>query len=204
MEKWRKIEGIDNYDFSFNGSTALCRSGLTGKLLSNNPGKNKYIAWGLIVNGERIHKQAARWIALAFPELVQNEYFEGAVIDHIDTDTMNNHPSNLRWVSAKGNMNNPLTKEHIREQKVGNNNPMYGKELTDEHKRKIATAMTNNPLKSYIAEQYSKEGNLLCTYLSIHEAGRQTGISFQHIAACISGKRKTAGGFVWRYGEQPE
>lgn len=33
-------------------------------------------------------------------------WFDGAVVDHIDRDTSNNHPSNLRWVTASDNRRN--------------------------------------------------------------------------------------------------
>lgn len=207
MSEWRKIDGIENYEFSFNGKDALCRSGLkwrgqTGRLLSTNRGTNKYVAWNIYVDGKCLHKQAAWFIAKAFPEFVQNEYFEGAEIDHIDTDRLNNHPSNLRWVDKKGQMNNELTKEHIRSLKIGEGNPMYGKSLSTEHKNKISKSMTNNPLKSFKVSQYTKNGEIINTYVSMHEAHRQTGIPFQSIAACVSGVRNTAGGFVWKHGEQ--
>lgn len=35
-------------------------------------------------------------------------------IDHIDTNGLNNHVDNLRWVTHTQNMNNPTTKEHIK------------------------------------------------------------------------------------------
>lgn len=40
-------------------------------------------------------------------------------IDHIDGDRANNHVENLRYASAKMNMNNPITKERIRESLTG-------------------------------------------------------------------------------------
>lgn len=36
-------------------------------------------------------------------------------------------------------------------------------------------------------------------YKSTREAWRETGVGFSHISECASGKRKTAGGFHWRY-----
>jgi len=39
---------------------------------------------------------------LVAEELVSG-YFDGAIVDHIDRNTLNNHPSNLRWVTYKTN-----------------------------------------------------------------------------------------------------
>ena len=36
-------------------------------------------------------------------------------VDHIDTNKLNNNINNLRWVQPSENMNNPLTREHIKE-----------------------------------------------------------------------------------------
>ena len=47
-----------------------------------------------------------------FPILKTNLY-----VDHIDTDILNNHVDNLRWVTPKENMNNEETKKNIRKAK---------------------------------------------------------------------------------------
>ena len=44
---------------------------------------------------------------------------------------------------------------------------------------------------------YDKKGNLLTTFESIQKAKDITGV--KNINACLSGKEKTAGGYVWRY-----
>lgn len=41
------------------------------------------------------------------------EIEKGKEIDHIDTNPHNNRLDNLRQVSRKNNMNNPLTKKHL-------------------------------------------------------------------------------------------
>jgi hypothetical protein len=47
--------------------------------------------------------------------------------------------------------------------------------------------------------QFSKDGDLIKTYSSISEASKLTGISKSIIFYCLKGKRKSAGGYIWRY-----
>lgn len=50
--------------------------------------------------------------------------------------------------------------------------------------------------------QYSLSGELVCVFESIAEAKSKTGIGA--ISLCCSGKRQTAGGFIWKYYEDIE
>lgn len=54
-------------------------------------------------------KPVHRMVAELF---VPNPYNK-PIVDHIDTNKHNNKADNLRWVTNKENMNNPLTREHI-------------------------------------------------------------------------------------------
>lgn len=47
--------------------------------------------------------------------------------------------------------------------------------------------------------QYLKEGEFIRKYASAREAARVLGIARPSITACCRYKRKSAGGFVWRY-----
>lgn len=51
--------------------------------------------------------------------------------------------------------------------------------------------------------QYTKDGTYIQTYDSIIEASQKTGANDRHISCVCKGKRKTTGGFVWKY-ETPE
>ena len=65
-------------------------------------------------------------------------------VDHIDTNTQNDIVDNLRWVTNKENMNNPLTKKHISEALIGHlnhkgeKNNMYGKHHSEEARNKMS------------------------------------------------------------------
>lgn len=47
--------------------------------------------------------------------------------------------------------------------------------------------------------QFSKDGMFIKEWTSIIEAGRQLRTSIGNICACLNGRRKSAGGFVWKY-----
>ena len=47
--------------------------------------------------------------------------------------------------------------------------------------------------------QLTKDGTLIKEWPSAHEAEHQLGIFHQNICACLKGRYKSAGGFVWRY-----
>lgn len=161
METIRFVPGFEGlYQVSISSKEGKCYSyynknwGLgAAHQLSNKPAqKSGRIFWGLHKNGLNICRQAAYWIAITFPELVQNEYFDGAVIDHIDTDVLNNHPSNLRWVTHKGNTNNPLTLKKIKNSGYVHN---------------VSTPV----------EQFDDQGNIIAFYPSMHEAAKQSGVT---------------------------
>ena len=48
-------------------------------------------------------------------------------------------------------------------------------------------------------KQFSLDGVLIAVYSNLTEAQLATGIIRQNISACCKGKRKTAGGFKWKY-----
>jgi len=47
--------------------------------------------------------------------------------------------------------------------------------------------------------QYSLDGDFIQEWHSVAEAERATGIGRRNIGAVCNGKRKTAGGFKWKY-----
>lgn len=70
-------------------------------------------------------------------------------IDHINTIKTDNRAENLRWVTAKENSNNPLTRKH-------NSEAQKGKLVSEETKRKISEAQKGKPGKPHSEETKRK------------------------------------------------
>ena len=105
------------------------------------------------------------------------------------------------------------SKQKISEAKTGEKHPMFGKHLSEESKKKISEANTgkhhSEEHRKKISQskgvngilQFSKDGELIAEYSSIHEAERQTGCNNCSICNCCKGNRKSARGFIWKYKE---
>lgn len=94
-------------------------------------------------------------------------------IDHINTIRDDNRVENLKWCTQKENCNNALT-----------------------------NSRHNGGKSKKTVEQWSLDGTtLIARYESISEAARQTGVEKKNISACCNGKRKSAGGYKWRYAD---
>lgn len=57
-----------------------------------------------------------------------------------------------------------------------------------------------NPKKVKI-HQLNTKGEFIKEYNSVTEASRELGIPKSNISYCLTGKRKTAGGYIWKYAE---
>lgn len=72
----------------------------------------------------------------------------------------------------------------------------------DDHSA-LAVASTINQSRTTFKRcavlQYSLDGEFIKRYASSGEAERENNISSSKVGACCRGKRKTAGGYVWKY-----
>lgn len=153
-EEWKDIPGFEGY---YQASTTGKIWSIKSKKEIGKPDSKNRCSVRLCRNGyiSKNH-QTARWIAITFPELVANAYFEGAVIDHINTDPTDNRPSNLRWTTYKGNSNNQLTKEHL-------SNSKKGTVFTKKHRKALSLAHIGKPNISRSKEviQYNVDGQFI-------------------------------------------
>lgn len=96
-------------------------------------------------------------------------YIEGLVVNHIDGNKLNNMASNLEWVSQAENIH---------------------------HAYRIGLA---KPTSSCFPERSVMCVETNIQYKSISEASRSTGVNPSNIGAVCRGKRKSAGGYTWKY-----
>ena len=135
-----------------------------------------YRTIGLWKNGFCKNICVHRLVAQAFIPNPENK----PQIDHIDGNPLNNKVDNLRWVTAKENIANPITM-----------------------KRKSVAAMGNHMTGRFGALHHnSKRVQCIETktvYYGFAEASRKTGINAFGISMATNGKRTTAGGYHWQY-----
>jgi group I intron endonuclease len=99
-------------------------------------------------------------------------------------------------VGGSGHKNGTLsteTKEKIRKSVNKYYESNGDTRCIEKHREGMAKAKGRN------VDQYDKEGNFIKTHISIAEAARETTVSKGGIGFVLSGKHKTAGGFVWKY-----
>ena len=91
-------------------------------------------------------------------------------VNHKDEVKTNNAANNLEWMSRADNNN------------YGTRNKRVGEAFSKQVQ---------------MFDKYT--GELLATFPSLHEAKRVTGIYQSNISECCNGKRKSSGGYKWRY-----
>ena len=75
-----------------------------------------------------------------------------------------------------------------------------GVKISEESRLKISESKKGSiPVNRKPVEQLDKEGNLVNKYNSVMEASKKTGIDFRLISAVCLEKRKTTGGYIWRF-----
>jgi len=118
---------------------------------------------------------------------------------------------------TKRKMRKPKTETHrkrISESRKGSGNPMYGKKLSAEHRRKISEGEkgkrlsedhkakisgANNYKSKRVAQYDAKTGQLIFVWECASKAAKDCHITQANISACCRNERRTAGGFRWEY-----
>lgn len=176
MEKeiWADIKGYEGlYQVSTYGrvrSINYRHSGCT-KFLKQI--KNKFGYFRVMLYKDGVKRRLFYVHCLVAEAFIPN-WFDDCDVNHRDEDKTNNHISNLEYCDRKYNVN-------------------YGT-----RNRRISTKLTNGKMSKQVL-QYTKDGDFVKEWSSVHEINRQKGYDCSHIFKCCSNKRKSAYGFIWKY-----
>ena len=173
-EIWKDIEGYEGlYKVSNFGNVLSLRHKKPKLLKPYNNGKGYLLVDLRNNNKPRKTISVHRIVAQAFlPN--PNNY---PVINHKDENPLNNNVNNLEFCTIYYNTH-------------------YGTAIDRMSKKLINRKDLSKPVL-----QFDKNKNLLNEYPSMNDAARNTGITVANISSVCKGKRKTAGGYVWRYKE---
>lgn len=179
MEVWKDVKGYEKlYEVSNYGNVRSLNYNGTKKVVLLKPQEtiHGYFMVQLYKNGISKKFQVHRLVMISFVENTKNK----PCVNHKNGIKTDNRLENLEWVTYSENEKHS---HHILGKKYYQ--PMKGM-FGLNHNR-------SNPVV-----QISLDGFIIADYDSRKEAFDKTGISQSNISLCVSGKRKKAGGYIWK------
>lgn len=183
-EIWKDIKGYEGYYqvSSYGNVKSLNRRvehkknrtrNIIERILKSKPNGKGYYIVGLHRNGIMKHKTIHRLVCEAFIPNPLNK----PCINHLDSNTTNNHVDNLEWVTYKENTQHGF--------KYGNMDIEFYKQLGKNTGKKVLMfSIRNDPL-------------LLFDNQSI--AQRMSGFDSRRISDCCNNKRESYKNYKWQY-----
>lgn len=177
-EIWRYIDGYEGlYQVSNFGNVRTLKFGKK-RILKPSKDKDNYLKVTLCKDGKLKTYKIHRLAAFAFIPKIEGKNH----VDHIDGNRQNNNVNNLRWCNQKENNNFDLARKHKSEATKGRIGAWKGK-----------TGALHNSSKAVLCVELNK------VFGSVREAERELNINHSSISECCLNKRKSAGGYTWKY-----
>lgn len=153
-----------------------------------------------------------RLVAEAFIPNPENKPY----IDHINAVRDDNRIENLRWVTHKENMNNPIAIERNRIKTTNRmKDPLERKKVSDGVRRRYEdpafrqkTLLANQTQEvrrkrqiasSKVVLHYDEEGQFVGRYDSTKDAAEKAGVSQSQISNYCRGRQKPKNKHIWKY-----
>lgn len=200
-EIWKDIEGYEGlYQVSNLGNVRSLNYGRTGeiKLLNQYTNKKGYKHTSLSKNGKVKNHLIHRLVAIAFiPN--PNNYKE---VNHKDENPSNNNVKNLEWCTREYNNNYGTRNKRASEK-------MKGKSPSEEHRKKLSESLKgkykgkDSPNAKPIL-MYDKEGNFIKRFECARDTNEYFGKknAYKNVSRCLTGRRKTAFGYMFKYADE--
>lgn len=225
FEKWENIRGYEGYYqvSNYGNVRSLDRSikysdgrnyNYEGQMLMPVKDNHDYLWVGLTKNSITINFSIHRLVG----EYFLDGYFEGAVINHKDRNSLNNHHSNLEWCTQRWNVQHGKgwhrskeeeVKESLKELYVNDKKTTleiaellkisdrtvrkYLKQLGIKIEKALMDKKT--PIKAF--DKMTNE--FIGEYESQQECARKLGIDVRNINAVLKNKRKSCKGYYFKY-----
>lgn len=172
-----KVRSLDRYVNAKNNSKTFI-SGIIRKPQKNHKG---YLSVVLSKHCTSYTKLIHRLVAEAFIPNPKNL----PQVNHIDTDKTNNNVSNLEWVTGLENIRHAFANGCFK----------YTQKHLEASKNNIKKAIASHKIK--VVQLIGNR--LINIFDSITEASADIEQSGNHISSCCKHKRKTCGGYNWKY-----
>lgn len=144
-------------------------SGVAQRVLKPALDTTGYLVVNLTDGERKVNRSIHRLLATAYIPNPDNHLH----VNHKDGNPLNNKLANLEWVTSGTNTRHAID--------MGMTDPK-----------------TRHPDMAEI-EQQDLMGKPIRTFMSLHDAGRETQVAWQNISKVCRGLRKTAGGFRWAF-----
>lgn len=176
MEIWKNIKGYDTYQVSNLGNVKSLNYRRSGKskLLKLVKDGDGYLRVMLRNNGISTTFKVHRIVAMAF--LQQGKMLE---VNHKNGIRNDNRVDNLEWITRIDNMRHSIYQ-------LGKKGSLLGR-FSSSHPRS----------KKII--QFTCSGEFIKEWCSGQDIQTELGVSKANISECCYGRRKTAGGYKWKF-----
>ena len=185
-EIWKDIKGYEGiYQISNLGNVQSLNRNYVDSLGRNRIVKSKLLKYQISNKGYKV------------TDLTYNNVKHKKLIHVLIAIAFIPNPENKQTVNHKNGIKLDCTLDNLEWATYGENN----KHATDNGLRKspwIGKTGKDHPI-SKVVIQYDKNDNYLNEFDNSRTAERLTGINHSHISCCCLGRRKTTGGFKWRY-----
>lgn len=139
--------------------------------------RNGYYFVDLCKNRKQNKVSIHRVVALTFIPNIENK----SQINHINGNKLDNRVDNLEWCTCAENIKHSF--------EIGLRNV----EKIKDNMRKLGKSKAKRVI------QYDKNMNFIKEWESATKAGKDLHIFQQSIVACLKGRTKTAGKYIWKY-----